>query len=342
MPMKKLFKGLIGAIVCLFFFAMFVSLFRNCAREDKVESSTSSTSTTTEESEDSGSSESSDSSTDSDADEDGTLPSASTLNELLANATGEVTLELTEDIELTTAGSETLLGGAGVEKIVIDGGNVATITATGVAMSAVKAANNAELVFRNLTIADETPESTGAAWGNYLYFGGDVSFENCTFEESVYLSETTTAYFSKCTFTSATSRYSVWVGNGSAIFDDCTFTGCRGLKIHEFTDEEQDVRSVYVNGCLFSKLTEKVGIAIGEVDVDTEIYIANSTFDHCQAWDTEGSLVGVDGFYEADTLLENFEFFEENNEIVFELFVEDDYDDYDNDVAWSEEWTKNY
>lgn len=327
--MKKILKIIGICLLALFAFASFVSVTRKCSTDDPSDSSVSSPITSGDSSEDpsDGSEELPETPED---------PVADTLNARLANATGEVTLELTEDIELTTAGSETLLGSAGVEKIVIDGGNVATITATGVAMSAVRAANNAELVFKNLTIEDETKESTGAAWKNYLYFGGDVTFENCTFGESVYLPETTFAYFSKCTFTSTTARYGAWVGNGSAIFENCTFTGCRGLKIHEFTDEEQDVRSVYVNGCLFSELTEKVGIAIGEVDADTEIYIANSTFDHCQAWDTEGSLLGVNGFYEADTLLENFEFVEENNEIIFDLFVEDDYDDYDG------EWTKNY
>lgn len=329
--MKKILKIIGICLAFLFTFAVFVSVTRKCSKEDQPDSSVSSPIDSGDSSEDP-------------SDSSGELPEpppedpvADTLNARLANATGEVTLELTEDIELTTAGIETVLGGANVEKIVIDGGNVSTITATGVAKSAVKAANNAELVFKNLTIEDETAENGESAWKTYLYFGGDVTFENCTFGESVYLSESTFAYFSKCTFTSATARYGAWVGNGSAIFENCTFTGCRGLKIHEFTEEKQDVRSVYVNGCLFSELTEKVGIAIGEVDADTEIYIADSSFNDCQAWDSEGSLVGIHGFYESDTLLDNFEFIEENNEIVFD----------ENKLPWVDinddaKWTKNY
>lgn len=242
------------------------------------------------------------------------------LRERLANATGRYTLRITGENTLTMSEeSETLLGGVGIEQIVIEGVDGATITATGAPMKTVKAANGAELVFRNLTIEDET-EDTGSAWTNYLWLGGRLVFENCTINDSIYLTSDVSATFVNCKIVSSQSKYyGAWVADGSATFEGCTFTGYRGLKIHEFEGGD-DVVNVSINKCLFKALSEKPGIAIGEFFVEpleTTVSVTNSKFVGCQAWDTVGSLFGVDGFYECDTPLENFKFINENNEVEF-------------------------
>lgn len=263
--------------------------------------------------------------------EEPSTPVADTLNARLEGASGEYELEIEGEIELVSAGEKTLLGGENVKEIVIDGWNEATIRAIGTGSSIVKARNNATLIFRNLTIVNAL-DAVGGAWWDYLWFGGGVRFENCDIQGAIYLTGNARAEFENCTFNSGqANRYAAWVADGNASFYGCTFTGYRGLKIHEFEGGD-DVVNVEVNNCLFDQLSEKPGLAIGEFFVDplnTTVAVRNSKFNYCQPWDTEGSLVGVNGFYEADTPLENFNFITENNEIVFE---EDE----------EEHWTKNY
>ena len=240
-------------------------------------------------------------------------------------------LEIEGEIELVSAGEKTLLGGENVKELVIDGWNEATIRAIGTGSSVIKARNNAMLIFRNLTIVNAL-DSVGGEWRDYLWFGGGVRFENCDIQGAIYLTGNARAEFENCTFNSGqANKYAVWVADGSASFYGCTFMGYRGLKIHEFEGGD-DVVNVEVDNCLFDQLSEKPGLAIGEFFVDplnTTVAVRNSKFNYCQPWDTKGSLVGVNGFYEADTPLENFNFITENNEIVFE---EDE----------EEHWTKNY
>ena len=252
------------------------------------------------------------------------IPTSGTLNERLANVSGKATMRFTDEVELTISeDGATVLGAIDLQEIVIDGENKGIITAKGGKQSIVQAPKDGLLTFKNLTLNDETVDGQGN-WTNYLYFGGRLRFENVTVTDSIYLDTTTEATFVGCTFISSQSQqYSVWVGNGTATFEDCTFEGYRGLKIHEFTDEQQDVETVSVTDCTFKNLTEKVGIAIGVMDKQTTITVKESCFWNCRAWDKSGSLVGVNGFYECDTPLEEFTFVECDNEIFYDALNDD-------------------
>lgn len=240
------------------------------------------------------------------------------LNEQLQMATGKVTLTLSDETEIeTTASTTTLLGTSGIEEIVLDGGESgAILKATGRGIGAIQAAGDGLLILKNLTVVDES-----AFYGDYrrgyLEFGGKLRFENCRISDSVYLKNNIDAEFVDCTFYSSTvNRYAVWVAEGSATFENCTFTGYRGIKIHE--EDNMDVASVIVDGCFFLDILEKPGIAIGSIVYEpqtTVIAVRNSTFTNCQPWDRVGSIEGIDGFYEADTATSEFSFVAENNTV---------------------------
>lgn len=244
------------------------------------------------------------------------LPTTGTLNARLASAVGDVELSLLENMTLSVNdGGETVLGKAGAN-IVLDGENVGVINAIGGKHSVIRAGNAGSLTFKNFTINDCTDDSING-YGNYLYFGGDVTFENCTITDSIYFYKGNSATFKNCKFSSTiANQYSVWIGDGTATFERCTFNGFRGLKVHEFKDLPQDVKSVDVDTCLFYSLTNKPGIAIGALDENSSVRVTGSTFDKCLSWDTVGSLTGVDGFYECDTPLTDFSFSEESNTIT--------------------------
>ena len=247
------------------------------------------------------------------------------LNDLLANAIGAREYVLKSNIDLVMQdGENTLLGADCAEELVIDGQGTATITAVGEINNIIKANSQAMLVMKNVKIIDETTGEGGYGWyANYLDWGGNLRFENCVFDCSIFLTDTN-ARFQNCQFISkADNLYSVWVGDGSATFENCTFTGYRGLKIHD-SGTNADVVSVTVDGCLFDNLSVKPGLAIGSVWKDvtsTFITVKNCTFNGCQPWDQIGSVEGVDGVYESDTLSKSetvdygFVFTLENNEV---------------------------
>ena len=244
------------------------------------------------------------------------LSSGLTLNESLSESTGTVRYLLDGAYTLATvAGDKTELGGAGAEEIILKGGaNGATINAIGENIkSVIQAVDGATLHFQNITFLDET--GGGTDWHDWaLEFGGKLVFENCIFPTEILLKDDASATFLSCAFHSAIKgRYSVWIWDGSASFEGCTFTGFRGMKIHE---EGSDVVNVSINKCLFKEISEKPGIAIGSINMnpkETTVSVKDSRFIDCYAWDEIGSLDGVDGFYEIDTPKEDFNFITADN-----------------------------
>ena len=240
------------------------------------------------------------------------------LNERLAGVAGEYYLRVKGDATLTIATKgDTALGAQSVKKITIEGVNGATLKATGEGAGKIKASGQGVLVLRNFTIIDETPHK-GTYYHEYLAFGGNVIFENCEFKQSIKVIGDS-ATFTDCSFDSPWHKYySVWVGNGTTSFKNCTFTGYRALKIHEYEEYEQDILSVEIDGCTFNEILEKPGIAIGKFPVNPEqtaVRVTNCTFTDCQPWDREGSIEGIDGFYEADIYTRDFAFYDENNTV---------------------------
>ena len=240
------------------------------------------------------------------------------LGERLAGVSGEYFLRIKGDCELTIATQDdTTLGSESVKKITIEGVEGATLKAVGEGAGKIQANGQGVLVIRNFTIIDETPHTDKYYW-DYLSFGGKLVFENCEFKQSIKILGDS-ATFTNCSFHSPwTKYYSVWVGNGTTNFKDCTFTGYRALKLHEYQEYGQDILSVSIDGCKFKEIAEKPGVVIGKFPVnpeETAVRVTNCTFESCQPWDKEGSIEGIDGFYEADIYTRDFAFYDENNTV---------------------------
>ena len=160
-----------------------------------------------------------------------------TINERLETTSGEFVLNVNgvNDLILSEEGNTTL-GTNGTSSITIDGGSGATIVLTGVGRGTV-IGNTGRLIFKNITFRDERTLDV-SAWWSYVWFDGNVMFENCKFLHSIYLDTNAFTYFENCEFYSTRKDcYSVWVSGLYAAFENCTFSGYRGLKIHEFIGE---------------------------------------------------------------------------------------------------------
>ena len=129
----------------------------------------------------------------------------------------------------------------------------------------------------------------------------DAEFVGCKFISNT---ETTTAN------PTPASMYAVWISGGTSSFNNCEFTGYRGIKIHEAYGS--DVNAVYIDGCNFHDLAKKPGLAIGTLNAPTIVSIKNSTFKNCQPGD-QGLYM-----YETTTPVTNFNFIDENNTIINE------------------------
>ena len=245
--------------------------------------------------------------------------SSGNIVKVLENATGEITVNVKAFAELkTNMQAQVYLGGENTTKITINGGTEgATLRITGYGVSALCANSEGELVFKNITIEDNTNQQSG--WNNWATeFGGKIRFENCTFKQEVLLRHDAKATFTDCTFTSTdSSRYAFWLQDGSATLTNCEISGYRGIKVHENSDED-DVVKLIVERCTFAELKSKPGLAFGTLDATTEVVVQNSTFISCNEWDNAegGSLEGIDGFYESDgQLTSTFTFSYSDNDI---------------------------
>lgn len=239
-----------------------------------------------------------------------------TLNEWVTESTKDLKLKLTENVTLAmNENGATVLSTESTPNVTVDG-NGKTVKITGAVKGAIKAVDGGALIFQNVKFTDDT---TGGVYADYLGFGGDISFENCTFESGIYLLDDANASFKNCKVKiSETERYGVWIADGSASFTSCTFEGARGLKIHEKGTD--DVVKVAVETCTFNRLSEKPGVVIGEIVTnpkETTVSIKNSRFIDCYAWDKVGSIEGVDGCYETDTKTNTFKFELKNNTVQF-------------------------
>ena len=223
-----------------------------------------------------------------------------------AKVTGEVTIELVDDVEWVTGsghGSTPLIPeGAPATRVTIDGKGIYTLTATGAGVGSLRAANGATLAFKDLNIVDESVSYAENSWEfTYLEFAGNLEFENCIFNSGISLDTDNgqaagvDATFTNCTFTSPNpSEYAVWVGHGTAVFNGCEFKdGTRGLKVHEAYGS--DVATLEVNNCTFENLSEKPGIAVGTLNRETVLVVDGCEFINCQPGD-QGNYM-----YETDT-----------------------------------------
>ena len=229
----------------------------------------------------------------------------------LANAAEsvEATIDLTGDVVWSTGagiGSTPWIPeDAKTQKLTVNA-NGHKITATGAGVGAIRMANGGELIINNAVIVDKSVSYAENSWEyGYVEFGGKLEFNNCTFVNAIQL-EKANATFIKCSFNSYDDdQYGVWVCGIKAYFNECTFEGPRGLKVHEAYGSE--VEAVVVDNTTFNNITKKPGIALGTLNAGTTITIKNSTFNNCQAGD-QGLYI-----YETDTDVATFDFTEKNN-----------------------------
>ena len=213
-------------------------------------------------------------------------------------------------VETTNSLSGTIIGEVGAGEVVIDGmERGATLTATGQGIGSIQGAEGVTLVFKNLTIRDNSivSSSTADRREGYLEFGGKLRFENCKFACAVYLCDDADANFVNCEFDSgAEDMYAMWISDGSAHFKDCEFTGWRAIKLYEGSDNKYtsvqshfDVETVIIDGCIFEGLKKKPGLAIDVFQgKETTVIIQNCEFYGCQGWKTD-SYEGLLSVYES-------------------------------------------
>lgn len=229
-----------------------------------------------------------------------------------------VTITLLDDVEWVTGaghGSTPFVPAESSSVVTIDG-NDFTITAKGDGVGSIRAANGTLLTFNNVNFVDESVSYNESAWEfTYLEFAGKLKFTNCDFKDEIQIdsdnntSPITESEFTNCTFESnESSRYAVWFGNGSAKFDTCTFTGLRGLKMHEAYGS--DINAIAIENCTFNNITEKPAIAIGDLNALTDVNIKNCTVNNAQAGDQNAYLL------ETDTPVNTFNFVAQNNTIT--------------------------
>ena len=226
----------------------------------------------------------------------------------------EATIDLTGDVVWSTGaghGSTPWIPeGAKTQKLTVNA-NGHKITATGSGVGAIRMANGGTLIINNAVIEDKSVSYNEGAWElGYLEFGGKLEFNECEFVNAIQLEEQANATFNKCSFNSNKAKeYAVWVCGNKAYFNECAIEGPRGIKMHEAYGSE--VEEVVIDNCEFNGISEKPGVAMGDLNAETKVVIKNSTFTNCQAGD-QGLYI-----YETDTDVTAFDFTEENNTIVY-------------------------
>ncbi len=222
----------------------------------------------------------------------------------VAETGAEITVGGTVEYDFGTASNQTVEA----KNVVISGKEGAVIVFKG------DGANNtfANATLKNVKIVDETTSYGEDSWElGYLELA-NITAEDVVFANGIMLDGTNS--FTGCTFTGKTesmAMYGAWVNSGTATFTNCTFVGTRGLKVHEAYESE--ITNVTVDSCAFNGMTEKPGIALGDLKVDTTVTIKDSTFIDVQPGN-QGEYI-----YESDTVVSTFTFTLENNTIDIEV-----------------------
>ena len=214
-------------------------------------------------------------------------------------------------------GSNPLIPEGAITETLTINGNGHKFIATGNGVGAIRLANGGKLILNDLTVVDQSEyhyEKGETAWEfTYLEFAGKTEFNNCVIDNTIAI-DGEEAVFNNCTFndkvtwpSNAGQEYAAWVSNGKAYFNNCSFSGARGIKVHEYYGTE--VEEVVVDNCQFNNLSKKPGMAIGTLNAETKIAIKNSTFTNCQPGD-QGLYM-----YETDTDVTTFDFSQTNNTV---------------------------
>lgn len=238
-------------------------------------------------------------------------------------------IDLTGDLIWDTGashGSTPLIPEGAITETLTINGNGYKLIATGNGVGPIRLANGGKLILNDLTVVDQSESYNEGAWElGYLEFAGELEFNNCEFKNAVMMCGATpnnntgaNATFNGCKFNSGdANQYDVWVSGDNAYFNECTFEGYRGIKVHEAYGSE--VKEVVVDKCQFNNLSKKPGMAIGTLNAETKIAIKNSTFTNCQPGD-QGLYI-----YETDTDVTTFDFTQTNNTVTAAIATSEDF-----------------
>lgn len=170
-----------------------------------------------------------------------------------------------------------------------------------------------KVTFEDLTIKDDTrydAENGNNAWEfAYLEFGEKnscaIEFNNVKFIDGISVDGTNTT-FNNCEFiadgndkrSTQTAESCMWISNGDVTVNNCSFTGYRGIKMHEAYGTE--IGTVNIDGCTFKDITVKPAVAIGTLNAGTTVNITDCAIENVRP--------GDQGYYlfESDTDLANF------------------------------------
>ena len=252
---------------------------------------------------------------------------AEILNEINTNQPERVVINIADGAKLTytipsaryamidennTKTKEISFIGAGKEQSIlhVDGNGV----------SGIKITNGANVIFRNLTLTDDTRynyENGNNAWEfAYLELQGNMFFENVKISDGVQTEGNDSQMtFCDCDFISdgnskrnpekQSDEYAIWISSGLVKFTNCTFTGFRAAKIHNCYGTV--VRNVYFKKCNFHDISKKPGVVIGKITAPSIVSIVDCQFINTQPGD-QGKYK-----YESDTDISAFNLIDENN-----------------------------
>lgn len=220
----------------------------------------------------------------------------------MINLSGNVSLTSKVDNNATGVGNHTLTGTQSKELVIQGNGqDNTTLTITGTSYAILQSGNNdGTIIFRNLTLKDTVSAPDGNTWEwKYPKFSGKLVFENCTISTGIYLKGESNVSFKNCKFNPSDNEdYSAWIGEGkqTVMFEECEFSGYRGIKIHDYNTPDV---MVTVNKCTFSK-SEKPGVNIDKISTTSVVTITNNTFNERPV-------------YESDTDISTYKLVEKDN-----------------------------
>lgn len=194
------------------------------------------------------------------------------LDEIIENGVSEIWL--TGDAEIT---ADKVL----TRDLTIHG-NGYTLTVNGYAWKD----NTGILTLDNVTVVDTESYDERGGWEYTNLEINKVNATNCTFKNGLMISGNSA--FTTCSFTESNSnQYAVWVSGGNVDFNNCTFQGARGLKVHnQYHDYQNGYKgTIKVEDCKFF-IGSKPGACFGLLQSSAKISITNSLF-VCAAGDQD-------------------------------------------------------
>ncbi len=138
--------------------------------------------------------------------------------------------------------------------------------------------NTGTLTLDNVTVVDTESYDEKGGWEYTNLEINKVIATNCTFKNGLMISGKSA--FTNCSFTEPDKgQYAVWVSGGNVDFNNCTFQGARGLKVHnQYGDYQNGYKgTIKVEDCKFF-IGSKPGACFGQLQSSAKISITNSLF----------------------------------------------------------------